>query len=191
MEIKKSEFVKGVIGDNYSLNDGFPHISFFGRSNVGKSSTINSLVNKKSLVKTSKKPGRTREANFFRINGSFYFVDFPGYGYAKRPVKERDKMIKRIFWYIENSSNRPEAVFLIIDINAGLTPLDEEMIKALKENNHKFFVIANKSDKLNKSDLEKKVSEIKKEGINVVPFSAKKGKGREEILSITSSLISR
>ena len=99
MKISKAEFTKGVIGDDYSLKDNLPHVAFFGRSNAGKSSVINSLVGKKNLVKTSKIPGKTREANFFKINDSFYFVDFPGYGYAKRSISERNKMIKRIFWY--------------------------------------------------------------------------------------------
>ena len=84
----------------------------------------------------SKHPGRTREANFFRINDSFYFADFPGYGYAKRSILKRNKMIKRIFWYVEFSNARPEAVFLIIDANVGLTALDRDMIKILEANKH-------------------------------------------------------
>ena len=93
MKISKSEFIKGVIGDDYGMDGDLPHIAFLGRSNAGKSSVINSLVGKKDLVKTSKMPGKTREANFFRINDSFFLVDFPGYGYAKHSVSERNKMI--------------------------------------------------------------------------------------------------
>ncbi|MFA7385930.1 MAG: ribosome biogenesis GTP-binding protein YihA/YsxC, partial [Candidatus Paceibacterota bacterium] len=121
MEIKKAEFAKGVIGDDYGTKDNLPHIAFFGRSNAGKSSVINSLSGKKDLVKTSKLPGKTREANFFKINNSFYFVDFPGYGYAKRSISERNKMIKRIFWYLKFSKSKPNAVFLIIDAKVGIT----------------------------------------------------------------------
>ncbi len=184
IEIKKAEFVKGVVGDDYSLKDNLPHVSFFGRSNAGKSSVINSLVNKKNLVKTSKTPGKTREANFFRINNAFYFADFPGYGYAKRSIKERNKMIKRIFWYIKNSEVKPRAVFLIIDAKVGLTALDYEMIEALRENNHKIIIVANKIDKLKKNDLEKQIESIKNDvpDIPVLAYSAKTKQGKENLL---------
>jgi len=163
MKILKAEFAKGVIGDDYSLRDNLPQIAFFGRSNAGKSSVINSLVDKKDLVKVSKIPGKTREANFFRINNSFYFVDFPGYGYAKRSIKDRNKMIKRIFWYVEHSNVRPKAVFLIIDAKVGLTVFDHEIIKILEENKHQIVIVANKIDKLRKIAAEKQFSFIQKE----------------------------
>ncbi len=103
MKIKKAVFVKGVVGDDYGTKGDLPHIAFFGRSNAGKSSLINSLTGEKNLVKVSKLPGKTREANFFRINDAFYLVDFPGYGYAKLSIAERNKIIKRIFRYIKLS----------------------------------------------------------------------------------------
>jgi len=191
MEILKAEFVKGVIGDDYSSKDNLPQIVFFGRSNAGKSSVINSLVNKKNLVKVSKIPGKTREANFFRINDSFYFVDFPGYGYAKRSIKDRNKMIKRIFWYIEHSSARPEAVFLIIDIRVGLTVFDHEMIEILIENNCQIIIIANKIDKIGKLASEKQLSIIQKEVpyISVLPYSAKTKEGREKLIEKIISFV--
>ncbi len=99
-------------------------------------------------------PGKTREANFFRINNSFYFVDFPGYGYAKRSILERNKIIKRIFWYVEFSNARPKAVFLIIDAKVGLTVLDRDMIKILEANKHQIVIVANKIDKLAKNAVE-------------------------------------
>src|SRR4030043_254177 len=184
MKILKAEFIKGVIGDDYSLGDNFPQVAFFGRSNVGKSSVINSLVDKKDLAKVSKTPGKTREANFFRINDSFYFVDFPGYGYAKRSMKERNKMIKRIFWYVKYSNVRPKAVFLIIDVKVGLTVLDREMIKILGENKHQVVIIANKIDKLEKIAAEKQISSIQKEAphVSVLPYSAKTKEGKDELL---------
>ncbi|HUV80992.1 MAG TPA: ribosome biogenesis GTP-binding protein YihA/YsxC [Patescibacteria group bacterium] len=191
MKISKAEFAKGVIGDDYGLEDNFPHIAFFGRSNAGKSSVINSLVGKKDLVKTSKIPGKTREANFFRINNSFYFVDFPGYGYAKRSILERNKMIKRIFWYVEFSSARPKAVFLIIDANVGLTALDRDMIKILKVNKHQIIIIANKIDKLTKSDAGKQLSLIREEvrDIPVLEYSAKTNEGKEELTRKIASFV--
>lgn len=183
MKITKAEFIKGVIGDDYGMKDSLPHIAFFGRSNAGKSSVINSLTGEKNLVKASKTPGKTREANFFRINNAFYLVDFPGYGYAKRPVSERNKIIKRIFWYISSSKARPRAVFLIIDAKVGLTALDKEMIEALQENNHEVIIIANKIDKVKKEDLEKKLLLIKEEAGNilVLRYSARTNEGKKEL----------
>src|SRR4030042_4529408 len=191
MEISKAEFVKGVIGDDYGLGDNLPQVAFFGRSNVGKSSVINSLVDKKDLAKVSKTPGKTREANFFRINDSFYFVDFPGYGYAKRSMKERDKMIKRIFWYVEHSNVRPKAVFLIIDVKVGLTVLDHEMIKILEENKHQIVIVANKIDKIGKIAAKKQLSSIQKEAPHtfVFPYSAKPKEGKDELIEKIMSFI--
>jgi GTP-binding protein len=191
MKIFKSEFAKGVIGDDYSMKDNLPHIAFLGRSNAGKSSIINSLVGKKNLVKASKIPGKTSEANFFRINDLLYFVDFPGYGYAKRSILERNKMIKRIFWYIEFSNERPKAVFLIIDANVGLTVLDKDMIKILKENKHYIVIVANKIDKLSKGGAEKQTLLIKKDAGNipVLAYSSKTNEGREELIKKITSLI--
>ena len=191
MKISKVEFVKGVIGDDYGMEDNLPHIAFFGRSNTGKSSIIKSLVGKKNLVQVSKTPGKTREANFFRINDHFYLVDFPGYGYAKRSILERNKMIKRIFWYVEFSKTRPKAVFLIIDANVGLTVLDRDMIKTLKANRHQIVIIANKIDKLSKVAAEKNLSLIQ-EGALYMPvlgYSAKTKEGQDELIEKIASFL--
>ena len=191
MEILKAEFIKGVINNDYDLGDNLPQIAFFGRSNAGKSSVINSLVNRKNLVKVSKVPGKTREANFFRINDSFYFVDFPGYGYAKCSIKDRNKMIKRIFWYVKYSNVIPKAIFLIIDAKVGLTILDHEMIKILEENKHQIIIIANKIDKLGNVAAEKQLLSIQKEvsHILVLTYSAKTKKGKEELIKKIISFI--
>ncbi len=191
MKILKSEFVKSVIGDDYGLEDNLPHIAFFGRSNAGKSSVINSLVGKKKLVKTSKMPGKTRQANFFRINNSFYFVDFPGYGYSKRSISERNKMIKRIFWYVEFSSARPKAVLLIIDANVGLTILDLTMIKILQENKHQIIIVANKIDKLSKGAAKDQLLLIQKQArdIPVFGYSARTNQGKDELIKKIASFV--
>ena len=191
MKISKAEFIKGVIGNDYSMKDSLPHIAFFGRSNTGKSSVINSLANKKNLVKVSKIPGKTLEANFFRINHSFYLIDFPGYGYAKRSINDRNKMIKRIFWYVERSNVRPKTVFLIIDVKVGLTVLDREMIKILKKNKHQVVIVANKIDKLGKEITKKQLSLIKKEAkdIPVLGYSAKTNEGKDELIQKIADLI--
>ena len=184
MKPLKAEFTKGVIGDDYGMEDNLPHIAFLGRSNVGKSSVINSLIGKKDFVKISKLPGKTREANFFCINKSFYLVDFPGYGYAKRSISERNKMIKRILWYLESAKARPRAVFLIVDANVGLTDLDRDMIKIIEENKHQIVIIANKIDKLNKNEAEKQISQIQEEtqGMPVLRYSAKTDEGKIELI---------
>ena len=173
------------------MKDNFPQVAFFGRSNVGKSSVINSLVGKKGLAKTSKTPGKTQKANFFRINDSFYLVDFPGYGYAKRSILERNKMIKRIFWYVEFSNVRPKAVFLIIDANVGLTALDKDMIKILEANKHQIIIVANKIDKLAKGAAEKQLSLIQKEArnITVLRYSARTNKGKDELIKKIASFV--
>lgn len=193
MKILKAEFAKGVIGDDYGIEDNLPHIAFFGRSNAGKSSVINSLVGKKDFVKVSKTPGKTREANFFRINGAFYLVDFPGYGYAKCSISERNKIIKRIFWYVESSKARPKAVFLIIDAKVGLTVLDWSMIKILKENKHQIVIVANKIDKLAKVALGKQLSSIQKEAgdIPVLRYSAKTKEGKDELTEKIASFVKK
>jgi len=191
MEILKAEFVKGIVGGDFNLKDSLPQVAFLGRSNVGKSSAINSLTNRKNLVKTSKVPGKTTEANFFRINDSFYFVDFPGYGYAKRSIKQRNKMAKRILWYIRDSSMKPRAVFLIIDIKAGLTDLDREIIGILKENNHQIVIIANRIDKMGKLAVERQINSVRKQepNISVFPYSAKTKKGRDELIRKIADII--
>ena len=191
MKISKAEFIKGVIGDDYSMRDDFSQIAFFGRSNVGKSSVINSLTGQRYLVKVSKHPGKTREANFFRIDNSFYFVDFPGYGYAKHSIKERNKMIKRIFWYIEHSNVRPKAVMLIIDVKVGLTDFDREMIKILQKNEHNIIIVANKIDKLGKIATEKNISAIKEElpQILIFPYSAKTKEGKDKLIEKIISFV--
>jgi GTP-binding protein len=189
MKILKAEFAKGVVGDDYNVK--LPQIAFFGRSNAGKSSVINSLTGKKSLVRVSKNPGETKEANFYRINDAFYLVDFPGYGYSKFSMKMRNKMAKRILWYVEKSKVRPKVVFLITDIKVGLTDLDREMIDILKKNNHNINIIGNKADKLGKMAREKKAMEIKEEepDIPVFLYSAKTKEGKEEIIENIAQLI--
>ena len=191
MKILNAKFVKGVINNDYSLKDNLPQIAFFGRSNAGKSSVINSMVDKKDLVKVSKVPGKTREANFFCVNNSFYFIDFPGYGYAKCSMKDRNKMIKRIFWYVEYSNVRPKAIFLIIDAKVGLTVLDHEMIKILEENKHQVVIVANKIDKLGRVAAEKQLSFIQKEvpHMPVLAYSAKTKEGKDQLIEKIISFV--
>src|SRR3989344_1081403 len=160
MKITSAKFVKGIIGTDDILTDGIPQIAFVGRSNVGKSSLINALVNKTDLVKVGKKPGKTKEINFFLINNSFYFVDLPGYGYAKLGPLEKDKIRKLMAWYFVESGIRLKLVVLIIDIRVGFTELDRQMLELLKGASHRFVIIANKIDKLKKSEVSRQLAAV-------------------------------
>lgn len=175
IKIKSAEFVKGVVGDDRILRDGIPQIAFVGRSNTGKSSLINALVNKRDLVKTGRKPGKTTEINFFIINNKFYFVDLPGYGYAKVGMEQREKIRQLILWYLTKSESKPQMVALIIDVKIGLTELDREMIDILREQKQRFAIVANKIDKLSQKEVLNSLERIKKEsgGENIFPYSAK------------------
>jgi len=184
MNITSAQFVRGVIGSEGMPTDGLPQIAFVGRSNVGKSSLINSLVGQKSLAISSSTPGRTLQLNFFLINENAYFVDLPGYGYSKISLKQAEKMRKMIMWYLEHNENKPQKVVLIIDGNVGATKFDMEMMDLLAENGHAVIVIANKMDKVKASELVKKQRAIveKLDTENIVYYSTKNGKGKEELL---------
>jgi GTP-binding protein len=184
MEIKTAEFIKGIIGTNEILEDGIPQVAFVGRSNVGKSSVINSLANRKKLVKSSSTPGRTKQINFFLINKEIYFVDLPGYGFIKAPLKRKEKIRRMILWYLFRSGVEFKKVVLIIDARIGPSEFDEEMSGLLNENKYPVVVVVNKIDKLNKSKLIRQLKIIQeKVGDNVIiPYSAKTKKGRNELL---------
>ncbi|MEK9147355.1 MAG: ribosome biogenesis GTP-binding protein YihA/YsxC [Patescibacteria group bacterium] len=184
MEIKSAKFIKGIIGADDILYDGILQIAFFGRSNVGKSSVINSLVNRKNLVKSSNRPGKTQRLDFFLINNNTYFVDIPGYGFAKIPKNRREKLRKLILWYLLYSEVENRKIVLIIDAKVGPTSFDIEMIELLQKNNENIIIIANKIDKLKKNDIKKQIQSIIQEikNDNVIPYSAKTKQGREELL---------
>ncbi len=189
MEIKTAEFIKGIRGTNNILFDGIPEVAFIGRSNVGKSSTINYLLNRKSLVKTSSKPGKTKEINFFLVNGDTYFVDLPGYGFSRMSKKGSEKLNKHILWYLTDSSIIPKYVVVIIDAKVGLTNFDIETLALLSEFGHRTLVVANKIDKLKKNDVNKKINEIQNQLGDkcIVPFSVKEKIGKEKLLDLIFS----
>ncbi|MEI6528090.1 MAG: ribosome biogenesis GTP-binding protein YihA/YsxC [bacterium] len=162
-KISSAVFMRGIRGTNSILYDGVPQIAFIGRSNVGKSSIINALTNRKDLVKVSNKPGKTREINFFKINNRLYFVDLPGYGYAKVDPDEKESLMKLILWYLVYSEVKPLKVILILDVKAGFTEFDREMVRALRENNHAYLIVANKTDKLSQKELAVQLQKIREE----------------------------
>ncbi|MEK7157278.1 MAG: ribosome biogenesis GTP-binding protein YihA/YsxC [Patescibacteria group bacterium] len=175
MKINSAEFLKGIIGTDVILVDGVPEYAFVGRSNVGKSSVINSLVNRKDLVKTSNRPGKTTEINFFGINTKkCYFVDLPGYGYAKRSPKEKESIEKLILWYLMYSDACIAKVVIILDFKAGITAFDEEMIRVLREKGYSYLIVANKADKLNQKEMVAQMRAIKEAAheVIVMPYSA-------------------
>lgn len=185
MEIKSAKFIKGVIGTDEIFKDNVPQIAFIGRSNSGKSSVINALTNRKDLARTSAVPGFTQQINLFLINNSFYLVDLPGYGYAKVPLKKKEKIQSLINWYFFNSDCEQEKIFLIIDAGVGLTRSDLEMIFSLEDYGKNLIIIANKIDKIKKSKYEEQFEKIKElaGGHKIIPFSAKKKIGINELLA--------
>ena len=185
MEIKSAEFIKGILGTNELLEDQRLQVAFIGRSNVGKSSVINSLVNRRDLVKSGSRPGKTRQINFFLIYGKVYFVDLPGYGFLKASLKEKEKIRKMIFWYLFRSEIHFKKVVLIIDAKIGLNKFDKEMLDLLNEKEFSVVIAVNKTDKLKKNVLNKQLEIIQKEvGENIaIPYSAKTKKGRDELLN--------
>jgi len=187
MSITTAEFVKGIKGTDPILLDGIMHVAFLGRSNVGKSSAINTLVGRKNLVKSSSTPGKTTELNFFRVvrgDKPFYFVDLPGYGFARLSKKQSEKLHKMIMWYVTDKSIKVKYTVLIIDAVVGPTDLDKEMLEILEECGKNVIVVANKVDKIPKTKQTKRIEEISQElGLsNIVAYSAKTKQGREELL---------
>lgn len=175
MKIKSAKFVKGIMGDDDILTDGLPQVAFVGRSNVGKSSVINSLLGQ-PLARSSKMAGKTTELNLYLVNRDFYLVDLPGYGFAKASKEERANLRTLIYWYLLYSSVKHKKVVLIIDANIGMTDLDLEILRRLKEREKDLIIVANKIDKVKKSELNNHLAEIRKQtGTAIVlPYSAEK-----------------
>ena len=189
MNITSAEFVKGIRGSDGILSDGIPQIAFIGRSNVGKSSILNSLTGKPGMARVGEKPGKTTEINFFLINKTHYFVDLPGYGYAAAGQKEREKLRKLIIWYFTSGEAHAHKVILTLEAKAGLTKFDEQMIKILNEQGHPYIIALNKVDKLSPKELTEQVAKIKKIGgkNKIMQTSCETGQGidalRQEILA--------
>lgn len=188
MNKKTVIFKRGITGTDPITEDGVPHVAFIGRSNAGKSSVINSLLGGK-YAKSSSMPGKTQELNFFLVDGKTYVVDLPGYGFARIPIKKRDKLKKLISWYFERSGSPIKKVVLVMDASVGLTALDIEMIDILAGWGHVPIVVANKTDRIAPSRKDARMREIR-EALHeraptapLLPYSAKDHTGREEGLS--------
>ena len=168
-------------------------IAFAGKSNVGKSSLINALMNRKALARTSATPGKTQTINFYNVNDLMYLVDLPGYGYAKVSEKEKIQWGKLIERYL-NTSKQLKAVFLLIDIRHDPSANDKMMYDWIVAQGYNPIIVATKLDKLKRSQIQKHVKAIKEglklvPGTVVIPFSAETKQGREEIWELMDSYL--
>jgi GTP-binding protein len=165
--------------------EGKPEIAFFGRSNVGKSTLINTLLSRRKAARTSKTPGKTRSANYFRINDRFFFVDMPGYGYAKAAKTEKKRWRMIIEKYLQDRDTG-KGVVQLIDIRREPTPEDIEMTVALTRSNRRLCLVFNKVDKYKRSELEERIARsldalrVESETA-IIPFSSKSGVGKREL----------
>lgn len=184
--IIKNVSLETVCGITSKLPENtLPEVAFAGKSNVGKSSLINALMNRKSLARTSSQPGKTQTINFYNINEALYFVDLPGYGYAKVSKEIKAKWGKMIERYLRTSMQL-RLVFLLIDIRHEPSTNDVQMYDWIVQNGFYPIIIATKKDKINRSQLAKHLKMIKTtlkvaEGTPIVPFSAQTKDGRDEI----------
>lgn len=169
-----------------------PEIAFAGKSNVGKSSLINAIMNRKSLARTSSQPGKTQTINFYNVNNDFYLVDLPGYGYARASVEVKAQWGKMIERYL-HKSKQLKAVFLLIDIRHEPSANDREMYQWILHQGYHPIIIATKLDKLKRSQVQKHVKMVK-DGLNadkdtiVMPFSSLTKQGREEIYELLDQM---
>ena len=186
MNLHNAEFVLSAASLASCPNDGMPQIAFAGRSNVGKSSVINRLLQRKNFARVGEAPGKTTHINYFCIDKQMYFVDLPGYGYAKVSKAEKDRWAKLIESYFASPDFITLGV-LIVDARHKPTANDVTMAQAFRQSERPFVVVANKMDKLKKSEIESNLRTIREtlelgEDVELIPFSAEKGLGREELL---------
>ena len=185
-KVSKQAELDIVCGVTSRLPDtGMPEVAFAGKSNVGKSSLINGLMNRKSLARTSGQPGKTQTINFYKVNREMYLVDLPGYGYARVSQSEKEKWGKMIERYLHTSGNL-KAVFLLIDIRHAPSANDCQMYEWILHNGFRPIIIATKLDKLKRSQVQKNLKILREslrleKDVTVIPFSAETKQGREEI----------
>ena len=190
----KNVSLETVCGVTSKIPDSmYNEVAFAGKSNVGKSSLINALMNRKSLARTSSQPGKTQTINFYNINDAMYLVDLPGYGYAKVSESEKEKWGKMIERYLK-TSKKLKAVFLLIDIRHDPSANDKQMYDWMVYQGYAPIIIATKLDKIKRSQIQKNIKAIK-EGLQVqpgtiiIPFSAETKQGRDEIWELIDSFV--
>lgn len=193
MIIKKAE-LETVCGITSKFPENIePELVFAGKSNVGKSSLINALMNRKSLARTSSQPGKTQTINYYKVNDEIYFVDLPGYGYANANIETKAKWGKMIEKYL-HTSKKIKCIFLLIDIRHEPGKNDKQMYDWILHNGYQPVIIATKLDKLKRSQVAKCVKIVReglglpKEGV-LIPFSSQTKQGKEEIYDFIENLL--
>ena len=190
----RSVNLETVCGITSKIPDNpFNEVAFAGKSNVGKSSMINALLNRKSLARTSAQPGKTQTINFYNVNDAMYLVDLPGYGYAKTSASEKEKWGKMIENYL-HTSKKLQAVFLLIDIRHEPTANDKMMYDWMVYQGFTPIIIATKLDKIKRSQIQKNVKAIReglkvKPGTVIIPFSSETKQGRDELWEVIDSFV--
>jgi len=190
----KSVNLETVCGVTSKLPENkLPEAAFAGKSNVGKSSLINALMNRKSLARTSSQPGKTQTINFYNVNNLFYLVDLPGYGYANASVDVKKKWGKMVENYL-HKTRRLQRVFLLIDIRHEPSENDHMMYDWILKNGYQPIIIATKLDKIKRSQIPGQIKLIRtslhvEEGTRIIPFSAQTKQGREEIYGILEEIL--
>ena len=193
MIIKQAE-LETVCGITSKLpENAFPEVAFAGKSNVGKSSLINGLLNRKSLARTSSQPGKTQTINFHKVNGDLYLVDLPGYGYAKVSNEIKAKWGRMIENYL-HGSKQLKAVFLLVDIRHEPSANDKDMYQWIVAQGYEPVIIATKLDKIKRSQVQKQIKILKEglkllPGTQLIPFSAETKQGRDEIWDVICSFV--
>ena len=193
LKIKTVEYVTSVGKIDQLPQNGFPEIAFAGRSNVGKSSLLNTVFNRKKMALVSSTPGKTRTLNFFNVNNKYHFVDLPGYGYAKVSKNETRAWKKLIESYLTTSSYL-RGLVLLVDIRHSITNLDFELLGWIQHYSLPSIVVGTKSDKLSGNKLAVSLKKAKRDlskydNASIVPFSALTGKGKPELLKAIDNLL--
>lgn len=192
--VVKSVNLETVCGITSKIPDNaYYEVAFAGKSNVGKSSMINALLNRKSLARTSAQPGKTQTINFYNVNDAMYLVDLPGYGYAKASQNEKEKWGKMIENYL-HTSKKLQAVFLLIDIRHDPSANDKMMYDWMIYQGFAPIIIATKLDKIKRSQVQKNVKAIReglkvRPGTVIIPFSAETKQGRDELWDLIDSFV--
>lgn len=190
INFNQAEFVLSAVKSDKFIRDGRPQVTFAGRSNVGKSSVINRLLNRKNFARVGATPGKTNQINYFRIDGKIYFTDLPGYGYAKVSQTERDRWGRLMESYFAEEGLITLGV-QIVDARHKPTADDVTMCQWFKGTGCPLIVVANKLDKLKKSEIEPNMALIREtldlgDDVLLIPFSAEKGTGKTELLAAIS-----
>ena len=186
MNFRSAEFVLGAVGQRDLPANGLPEVAFSGRSNVGKSSLINRIVQRKKLARTSSTPGKTQQLNYYRIDDRFYMVDLPGYGFVHGGVGLRARLGQLTEGYLQNRETL-RAVVQLIDARHGPSELDRAMIEWLRGWQKPFLLVFTKADKLSRSQRRKAFDRLEASGelggLSYAPFSALTGEGRDDVLA--------